>query len=444
MDDIIRERYLAGDTTTTIAAALGVATETVRLRLMALGIERRTNKVPVHPEFHNLFQALTPVKRIAEILGVSIKVVNRWVRDTGVTRSHGAMVTQGRVIEPPRRDILEDLYRVQQMSLGKIASQYGVSRGTVAKWMRDYDIPITTPEIVRRRASSKKARYGFEHFPPEISTSENERDLLRFLNEDLGGAFASDRSLLTGGFELDGLDVQRRLAVEYCGLYWHSEERGKGRSYHISKYQQCREAGVQLITIFEDEWLRRRDQVRSFLSARLGRFEQRFGARECIVTPNADTSVLTKWHIQGTPQRIEASFALVKDGVPVGLVTFAQHHRNKDVLTLNRLAFRPGTQVVGGASKLVRHALASLDQPIVTWSDNRWSTGELYRNIGFVADADLGPDYSYTDGTSRRSKQSCKKSLIGCPSSVTEREFMAERGWFRIWDCGKRRWQWTP
>ena len=40
---------------------------------------------------------------------------------------------------------------------------------------------------------------------------------------------------------------------------------------------------VRLITIFEDEWLHKKDQVKQFLKATLGVFHTRVYARQCKV-----------------------------------------------------------------------------------------------------------------------------------------------------------------
>ena len=65
----------------------------------------------------------------------------------------------------------------------------------------------------------------------------------------------------------------------------------------------------------------------------------------------------------------------------------------------------------------------------------------MYARLGCVLDEELGPDYSYVKGLNRRSKQSMKKSNTGCPPEITEKDWCAKMGWYRIWDCGKKRWR---
>jgi hypothetical protein len=62
--------------------------------------------------------------------------------------------------------------------------------------------------------------------------------------------------------------------------------------------------------------------------------------------------------------------------------------------------------------------------------------------MGFTLEEELPPDYSYTDGHNRFSKQSCQKKHLIKKGAVgnTEKEMAKSIGYGRIWDCGKKRW----
>lgn len=133
------------------------------------------------------------------------------------------------------------------------------------------------------------------------------------------------------------------------------------------------------------------------------------------------------------------------DGM-VGVMSFSKHHRqnHEDALILNRMAFKDGLQVVGGASKMFAHAILYFDdnRDILSWSDNRWTEGNVYRKLGFEMGSDIFTDYSYVGNKQTRvPKQSMQKKKTGCPPDVTERDWcLQEYGLHRIWDCGKKRW----
>ena len=80
---------------------------------------------------------------------------------------------------------------------------------------------------------------------------------------------------------------------------------------------------------------------------------------------------------------------------------------------------------------------------IVSWSDSAWTQGEIYRILGFDLVREYGPDYFYWDMKNNKyvSKQSQRKAATGCPKEITERDWCYEQDLFRIYDSGKKMWQ---
>lgn len=281
--------------------------------------------------------------------------------------------------------------------------------------------------------------------------SQAERDVREFLQTLTGQSWASDWTAIAPK-QLDCYNAERRWAVEFNGLVWHSERMGIGRRKHADKYRACQVQGIRLVTIFEDEWLHRRAQVESVLKSRLGIFDRRIYARHTqadIVRPKHALSHINAWHLQ--PQT-KARYAAVlrHHGNVVGAITFTPHHRsssNNTSIVLSRLCFAPGVQVVGGASKLISAMVPTLVAAgytrMISWSDNRWSDGGVYRQLGWTMEEDMEPDYSYVD-LKRRGvrlpKQACRKARLKARSGQTELERARELGLSRIWDCGKKRW----
>lgn len=255
--------------------------------------------------------------------------------------------------------------------------------------------------------------------------------------------------------EIDIFIPSLNLGIEYCGLYWHTEAQEKHRTYHYDKMKSCEEQGVRLITIFEDEWTNRQTQVKNFLKSVLGIHSKKVYARKCSikqVDKNTAKSFLESNHIQGKTIFLVA-FGIFFDNELLGLVTGNKHHRqgHQNKFVLNRLVFKDEVQVVGGSSRLLKHLIEYAKQnnyeKLISWSDNRWSQGNVYKKVGFDLIEDLGPDYSYvTPELTRQSKQSNKKKLLikkGADGdmSMTEKELALTLGYSRIWDCGKKNWQ---
>jgi len=256
------------------------------------------------------------------------------------------------------------------------------------------------------------------------------------------------------GRELDIYIPDLNLAIEYCGLYWHTEDspESRDRNYHSIKHKLCEENGIRLITIFEDEWVYRKKQVLNFLKSVLGIYEKKLFARKCKVK-RVDSKEAIKFlhenHIQGGSVSVKSSFGLYYADELVAVITGALHHRNNNDFVLNRLAFKDGYQVVGGASKLLKSLEKDVKKygkkTLISWSDNRWSMGIVYKKMKFTLAAELYPDYAYINMNKPRkrlSKQSCTKCnlLRKGAKGATELEMAKSLNYSRIWDCGKKRW----
>lgn len=253
--------------------------------------------------------------------------------------------------------------------------------------------------------------------------------------------------------EIDLYNEDLKLAIEYCGLYWHNEQSPSPRDkwYHHSKFKKCSEKNIRLLTIFSDEWEYRKTQCKNYIKSLLGKYEKKIFARKCSIKEidkKQFREFCDDYHIQGSAKLGKIFYGLFFEDELVGGMSLGYHHRKKGILLLDRLCFKDGIQVVGGASKLFsackNWAIENGHKEIVSFSDNRWSAGHVYISMGFELDKELPPDYSYVDISStdkRHSKQSQKKSNTNCPEGMTELEWATERGLARIWDCGKKRWK---
>lgn len=245
--------------------------------------------------------------------------------------------------------------------------------------------------------------------------------------EELIAVLESDKAVTCGGKTATLVDVADRANQDTNRL--------------------CRRVSPPIV--FTDELRNRRQQCGGLLAACLGLNERTISGRDCSVTllgMEAARAFLSDHHLQGSNRLALVAFGLHWREEVVGVMTLGRHHRQIDnTVVLDRLCFRGGTRVRGGSGKLFKAATAWAKERrydgVVTWSDNRWGGGNVYRALGFTLDREYGPDYSYVDSDgNRHSKQSQKKSAVGCPSGLTEHEWAKARGLARIYDAGKKRW----
>lgn len=284
---------------------------------------------------------------------------------------------------------------------------------------------------------------------------KTQQELFDFIASLAPNSLKNDRTTLKSPdtnrpLELDILVPDKKLAIEYCGLYWHNEDspHPRGKNAHKLKHDLCKAQNIQLITIFEDEWLERESQIRTILKAKLGLLPKIYGRKTKVVVLDRVTvnNFLNKNHLQGTCIHILA-LGLTLEGEIVACATLSKHHRqNRNEAVLSRVCFGDKA-VLGGTSKLLNALLVEARNmgfsDLVSWSDNRWSDGGVYQELG-MEPFELPPDYSYVIPGSykRASKQSCQKKHLLKKGAVgnTEHEMAKSLGYSRIWDCGKVRW----
>jgi very-short-patch-repair endonuclease len=98
-------------------------------------------------------------------------------------------------------------------------------------------------------------------------TSRSEKNVFSFVSSIYGGCILENTRSVIPPYEVDIYLPDLNLAIEYCGLYWHSEKAGKDKQYHQKKFLMCREKGIRLVTIFEDELLNKRDELLDYLKS---------------------------------------------------------------------------------------------------------------------------------------------------------------------------------
>ena len=376
-----------------------------------------------------------------------------------------------RKIPVPSRSELEFLYTEKNLTLLDISKIYNTSNVTVRKWFQELGIELLphsqtiSKKVVPKIVEYNRNNFGYDHFfgtgegkekvkrtfiknygvpyHPIGNTSLSEIEVLDYMNSLIPGF----EKTFIGGKEIDVCNKELGIGIEYCGLEWHREGR-KGKMTHYQKYDVCRDNNIRLFTIFEDEWILRKDQIKGFLKSTLKKNENKLNARNLKVLKKEYNNIgvlqfIEKYHIQGNTvlSKSNEHYCLYDGNDLISVMTVGKHHRNNKDIIINRYCVKSDHFVIGGAKRLFNHILKDNKNCVIkTWSDNRYSEGELYKTLGFRMFKELPKDYSYVKNGKRKSKQSMKKSLIGAESNQTEYQRVLELGWDRIWDCGKKTW----
>ena len=279
------------------------------------------------------------------------------------------------------------------------------------------------------------------------------------------------------GKEIDLFDPASNIGVEFHGLFAHSERTCKTPSSHEHKANLCEANGVQLIQLYESEWVQCREQVLDKLDAIFHVNMERKFARKLSVRELNDKKgreivnrFMDENHIQGHSSS-QWAVGLFDGEDPVAVCTFkygtgyavgGHVDGTEKYWELNRYATKLHVSVVGGISRCIKAFGRAHPEVknIVSFADRRWTcpSRSAYSSSGFVETGRQPRNYQYTDlnpGHPLHSKQFMRKANIerraknnpeGPEAKVfswnkTETEMARELGFFKIYDAGKIRYE---
>lgn len=373
-------------------------------------------------------------------------VNDRTARGYGCTRCSGKVVTAGvNDLETLRPDMASQWGAANDKSPSEVALYTNYQ----AEWVCDKDPSHTWRTAVGNRT---RAGSGCPLCSARLRTSKGEREVAAFVESLVGrdSVERNARGVLRGSrAELDVWVPQLHIAVEFNGTYYHSTAHNSDPKRHWRKREACLAQGITLIQVWEDTWNLRRDAVESMLAVKLGVYGgERVYARNTSAEMSDNESVrkfLNAHHMQGA---VDGSWVVALKSNDETVAVLVAKHAGGDTADITRYA--TSCSVVGGFSK----ALAALDRVLpshisrlVSFADKEISYGNLYHASGFVADADIAPDYRYLPyGKSvREHKFNYRKGRFKSDPSLeyvdgmSERELAELNGMHRCYDSGKIR-----
>jgi hypothetical protein len=275
-----------------------------------------------------------------------------------------------------------------------------------------------------------------------IDHSFPEKEILEFIKSlNIDNIVENNRTVIPP-YELDIYLPDKKVAIEFNGLYWHSLH---PKEYHLNKTLMCEEKNIFLIHIFEDEWCLKKDIVKSRLKQILEKNDGiKVYARKCEIKEidsKTKDEFLDKFHIQGKDISSINLGAFYNNKI-VSVMTFSKGNISKGskfidgVWELNRFSSDYQYRVIGITSKLLSYFKQHYDwKKIFSYCDRRWSTGNTYYKIGFNLDYITSPNYWYVKGMQRIHRFNLRKKEND-PKDIPEWVLRSKEGYNKIWDCG--------
>jgi hypothetical protein len=283
--------------------------------------------------------------------------------------------------------------------------------------------------------------------------SAGERELREFI-QSLGVEPTRTRKIAPPK-EIDLWCPEQKVGFEFNGLYWHSDAHPDARTRHKDKSGAVRAAGGSLVHIWSDDWALRRKAVEHLVMAKLGKLPT-VGARTCSVRPvsvGVARSFLDSYHLQGWTS---AEYIGLWRGEELlacmGFAVARSIRGNTDPTLWELVRYAAKVRVAGGGSRLLKAWLKEAGtkwERLVTYCDLAQFDGGLYRGMGFTETGRSGPDYKILKaGDDRRLHKSAVtkaklQALLGpkYDAAKTEAQLCAENHIYRVWDCGRVRYE---
>lgn len=244
--------------------------------------------------------------------------------------------------------------------------------------------------------------------------------------------------------ELDIYLPNHQVAIEYNGIYWHSEAARKTRKYHYEKWLACKEKGITLIQIWEDQWLQNPELVKHVISqslvkqptiaekyiTELSNIESSAFLSLYSFNPKYSGSIKLGLKVVSSNELIVV-MVLKKQGEDFHVVNFA----SKDSPAENMKSFLDYVEA--------EYLISS----ITAITDNCSGESLFYTQAGFEAKSEKPVTYSYTKNNKRipRKEYTIERfrtdSNLMFTEGLTERELADLNGLNRIWDAGQTRWE---
>ena len=229
--------------------------------------------------------------------------------------------------------------------------------------------------------------------------------------------------------EIDIYIQNFNLGIEVNGNYWHSELY-KQQNYHQEKSLLAKEKGINLIHIFEYEWLEKQDILKSLIKSKLGIFEKKIGASKCKIKElsyKEYAQFCNQNHLQGEcGAKVKLGLFYKEELVQImsfGVPRFTDKYEWEIIRECSKL----GYIILGGKEKLWSYFIKN-NNPLncISYCDFSKFNGNSYLKLGFKKMGLNKPGFVWWDN---------RNNIIYLRSPHKHKE-MKEK-YIRIFDAGQ-------
>jgi len=320
---------------------------------------------------------------------------------------------------------LENEHVKLQKPLAQIARELGVCGSTVENRFHQFNLPIKN--------------YFFSQAEKEIG------DWISTLGVKV---IRNSRSIIPP-MELDIYCPDYNIAIEYNGLFWHSN---KPKNYHLEKTKMCEHNGIRVIHIFEDEWRDQQDKCKDTLKHFFNKSEKGVYARKTVIKEikwKTAKNFLNAYHLLNAGGCGSYRIGAYHKDELIGVMVFGNttsENTNKNTIELKRFVTNKKNNP-GLGSKMFKYAIKQKNyENVIAFVDRRWFTGLVKDHIGFNLVDVTKPALWWTNDKNRFHRRFITKQHLienGHDNTLSKKDILNKLGYKQIWDCGKLKLIWS-
>lgn len=227
----------------------------------------------------------------------------------------------------------------------------------------------------------------------EVNTSSNAQDQIFYFIKDnyKGEILKNKRSIISK--ELDIYLPELKISIEYNGLYWHSDIY-KEILYHYNKTEECLRNGINLIHIWEDDWINKKDIVKSKILDILS-LNHIINSDSCEIVDLSiiESKIFLKNNDLNYINYFTIPIGLLYNSEIVSIMVFDIIDNHYELI---EFCDKKYTSVLGGSLKLFNYFLTHSDNNkiVISYHDRSWFN-YFYKECGFIYKRTTIPNYNY-------------------------------------------------
>lgn len=266
-------------------------------------------------------------------------------------------------------------------------------------------------------------------------TSKAETEIIEYIRS-FGIECGKNRSILNGK-ELDIFIPSKNIAIEYNGNIWHSENfGGKDKHYHISKLNECNKKGIELIQIFDDEYINHKELCLAKISDLLGLNKNKIITEEnkCnikYITYNEYMEYIKQNTISYSNIKPNICLGYFNNNNLIGAIGVNKTNMYDNEWTITDMCVNNTFNNNEIYKTILTYFIRQNNvNTIIAFADRRWTiniNNNVYTHMGFTLSDIIPPQYYFYN-------KSENDRIF--PTSQKDINKYTELGYDRIWDCG--------